>query len=214
MSIFPNVPNVPGVPPLFRGVGGLPPAQQAPADIDTSSNFGVSNNPQWGIFKDGQAVVTAESVIRVEYRQEWSVSDYPLEQGAFESYNKVNTPFEGKVRFATGESEDARTSLLQSIAAIAGDLNLYDLVTPEQTYQSVNIIHYDYNRQSDRGVGLLQIDVGVLEVRVTATAQFTTVKSDAAASPVNDGTVQTTPSTQVQTDKMYNDVRRQEPTPQ
>lgn len=208
---FPNVPNVPGVPPLDRGINTF--QQNISLQPDTSSTFGQPDAAvQWGIFKDGQPVVTAESVIRVEYRQDWDLLDYPLEKGAFESYNKVNSPFDARVRFASGESEQARQALLQSIETIAGTLELYDVITPEKIYQSTNVTHFDYSRTSDRGVCLLQVDVWVIEVRVVAVAKFSSVKSDAAADPVNDGTVQTDDATQQQIDKMYFDVRRQEPT--
>ena len=50
--------------------------------------------PQWGIYLDGEPVVDADSVVTFDYRQEWTVSDYPLEQGAFQSYDKVQTPFD------------------------------------------------------------------------------------------------------------------------
>lgn len=209
--VFPNVPNVPGVPPLARLPGFFANNTQ-PLTSDTIGSFGHPGTPQWGIFRNGQPVVVAESVQSVEYRQDWEISDYPLEQGAFESYNKVNTPFDAKVRFATGASEADRQQLIQSIENIAGTLNLYDVVTPERIYQSTNILHYDYNRTSSRGVGLLQVDVWVTEIRLNATAQFSSTQAASGASPVNDGTVQTTDPVQQQIDQMYFEVRRQEPT--
>lgn len=209
---FPNVPNVPGVPPLLRAF--LPVLNTIqPLSFDTFGGFGFSPAPQWGIFKNGQPVVTADSVQRIEYRQDWDMLDYPLEQGAFESYNKVNGPFEAKVRFATGGTEADRQALLSSIEAIASTLEFYDVVTPEKIYQSTNIVHFDYSRTAANGVGLLQVDVWLLEIRVNATAQFSNTQADASADPVNDGTVQTTDPVQKQIDAMYNEVRRQEPTP-
>lgn len=208
---FPNIPDVPGVPPLLRSL--IPVFNDVqPLAADTTSTFGQSPAPQWGIFKGGQAVVVADSVQRVEYRQDWDMLDYPLEQGAFESYNKVNGPFEAKVRFATGSTETDRQALLNSIEAIAGTLELYDVVTPEKIYQSTNITHFDYSRTAATGGGLLQVDVWVVEIRVNATAKFSSTKADASADPVNDGTVQTVDPVQKQIDDMYNEVRRQEPT--
>src|SRR6185312_15922270 len=39
-------------------------------------------------------VIVPDTVPRFEYRGEARVSDYPVEQGAFASYNKVQVPFE------------------------------------------------------------------------------------------------------------------------
>lgn len=198
---FPNVPNVAGVPPLPRLPGFILAVIQ-PLFSDVLGGFGNVVTPQWGIFKDGDPIVIAESVQRVEYRQDWDLVEYPLEQGAFESYNKVNTPFSAKVRFATGGNESDRQLLLQSIENIAGDLNLYDVVTPERIYTSTNINHYDYSRTSANGLGLLQIDVWVSEVRLNATAQFSNTQSDSSTSTVNDGTVQTGTPTSLQEDQL------------
>ena len=211
MPFFPNVPNVPGVPPLFRQPG-LSFNNVQPLSADTIGTFGQPGIPQWGIFRNGNPVVIADSVQSIEYRQDWQISDYPLEQGAFESYNKVSTPFDAKIRFATGASEQDRQDLLKSIEAIANTLDLYDVVTPERTYQSTNILHYDYHRTSYNGVGLLQVDIWLNEIRVNAVATFSNTQAPASADPVNDGTVQTQDSTQQQIDQMYFEVRRQEPT--
>ncbi len=42
-----------------------------------------------------------------------------------------------------GAGKRKREKLLSSIAAIAGDLNLYDVSTPESVYTSCNITRYD-----------------------------------------------------------------------
>lgn len=157
---------------------------------DEASLFAGSPAPQWGIFQDGASVVTAESVLTVEYRQSWTIADYPIEEGAFESYDKVLSPFEARVRFATGGSLSDRQNLLNSIAAIAGDTNLYDLVTPEETYPNVNISHYDYRRSALNGVGLLQVDVWCAQIISNVPSTANNTQSPSAASQVNDGSVQ------------------------
>jgi hypothetical protein len=119
------------------------------------------------------------------------LSDYPLEKGAFESYNKVSTPFSAKIRFASGGSEQEREALLTSVATIASTLELYDLVTPEKTYSNVNVEHYEWARSSHNGVGMIQVEIWVLEIRQNAVTTFSNTQSPAAADPVNGGSVQT-----------------------
>lgn len=197
MPIFPNVPNVPGVPalprdPLSAGIA------VALAVVDAVSFFFGGVGQRWGIFLDGFSVVAADSVVSLDFKQQSYVSDYPVEDGAFETYDKVLTPFDVRLRFSAGGSEANRQALLDSIAAIADTIDLYDVVTPEVVYLNTNVVHYDYKRTSTNGVGLLVVDVWLVEVRVTATAAFSNTKSPSAAGQVNGGTVQTSAATPTQ----------------
>lgn len=193
-SLFPIVPIAAGVPAIPRDpLAAAVTVALLTADAVISFFFGLG--PKWGIFLNGFPVVAADSVVSVEYRQDWVISDYPLEQGAFESYDKVQVPFVARLRFTAGGDELNRRALLDSVAAIAGDTNLYDVVTPEAVYTSCNITHYDYRRTAINGVGIIMVDIWLVEVRVTATIGFGNVQSPSAASPFDGGGVQgTTPS--------------------
>jgi hypothetical protein len=187
-----GVPFLPGVPPLAAYSG----SPLLATTLLTSDGPGVPNNqvaPQWGIFLGGAPVVVADNVVSLTYKQEWAIADYPVEEGAFETYDKVQIPFEARVRFSAGGSEANRQALLDSIAAIAGDNQTrYTVVTPEETYPSVTIAHYDYSRTATNGVGLIQVDVWCLNIMVNTTANFQSTAAPSGASPINDGTVQAT----------------------
>jgi hypothetical protein len=192
---------LPGVPPLL-----FPPVAQAPFVLltaDTVAGFAGFGVQQWGIFLGGSPVVTADSVVSFEYKAEWTISDYPVEQGAFQSYDKVYVPFDVRITFTAGGSLSNRQSLLDSIAAIAGDLNLYDAVTPEATYSSVNVTHYDYKRTATNGLGLMQVTVWCEQVVTTTTnGGLSSTAAASGADQVNDGTVQTTGATSTQVNTM------------
>jgi len=183
-----NVPNVAGVPNVNFAAGFTQPALLTQ---DLVSQFSAVFGPQWGIFLSGAPVITAESVIGFEYRAEWTISDYPVEQGQFESYDKVLTPFLAKVRFSSGASPQSRTNLLTSVAAAAATLNQYDVSTPEFTYIGCNITHYDYRRISNQGVGLVVVDVWVSQVLVQTAGGLnaTSVQNPASASSAQNGFV-------------------------
>lgn len=166
-------------------------AQLLIRDLVNLSDFAP---PVWGVFLDGAPVLTPDTIVAVDYRQSWQISDYPVEQGAFESYDKVNSPFAVKVRMAAGGSEVDRQDFIDSLNAIGDTLELYDVVTPEQVYQSVNVDHFDYNRRAGN-VGLITSDVWFTQIRVTAITQFSQTKTASGASPVNGGNVQTQPAT-------------------
>lgn len=191
---FANVPILPGVPILPRP-NPLPLAiSVALLTADAIVSFFLGGGPQWGIFLNGFPVVEADSVVAFEFRKDWVISDYPQEDGAFQSYDKVETPFIARVRFTAGGDEANRAALLQSIQAIAGDTNLYDVVTPEAVYTSCSIGHYDYSRRATQGVGIISVDVWLVEVRVTALESFSNTASPSGASPQDGGTVNSLPA--------------------
>jgi len=179
--------SIPGVPAVPSSVTLITDVTLLVADV-ISFFAGFGRSP-WGIFLNGVQVVEADSVVSMGYKQDWAISTFPTEQGGFQSYNKVDTPFSIRLRFASGGSRENRQALIDSLEEIGGTLTLYDVVTPEAVYASVNIQGYDYNRAANT-VGLLQADVRVTEVRVTALAQFTNTKSPSAQGQQSGGTVQ------------------------
>lgn len=173
---------------------GLPPGISEAINVVllSSDTFIFPSQPgvqQWGIFRDGFPVVVADSVLALDYRKDSTILSYPVENGGFESYNKVQNSYQAVVRFSTGGTKEDRQNLLDSIRAISDDLNLYDVVSPEVTYSNANVIMQDYRRSETSGY--IQIDVRVEEVRIGTTANFTSTKTPSGMSGINSGNVQT-----------------------
>jgi hypothetical protein len=195
-----NVPQVLGVPSVNFAPGFVQPQILLQ---DLVSQFSAVFGPQWGIFQNGQPIITAESVTGFEFRADWTISDYPVEGGVFESYDKVTAPFLAKIRFASGSSPQARNQLLASIDAVAGlnnvpaggQLPIYDVATPEFTYIGCSISHYDYRREAHQGVGLIVVDVWVSQVLVQKANGLSAsqVQNPASADPQSGGEVQPVP---------------------
>lgn len=190
-------------------------AQDAPATFLGASNYaaaapvasdgpGISQGADastWGIFNaDGSQVIVPDSHVRLGYSREKRVSDFPIEEGGFASYNKVSVPFEGRFLLSKGGSQADRTSFLTSIDDATNSLDLYSLVTPEITYDNVNVVHYDYDRSADHGVTLLSVEVWLRQIRVATGPSFsntanpsgavTDAQDPAANDPTQDGAVQ------------------------
>ena len=181
-----NVPNVAGVPPLAsfaEDVVGLLVA-------DAIGLLLGSSTPQWGIFLDGLPVIAAENTISFEYKQDFPVSDYPVEDGGFQSYDKVQLPGDIRMRFSCGGSVEDRQNFLASIDAVMNTTDLYDVVTPEAVYLSYNFVHRDFRRTAQNGVGLIVVDIWLTEIRVTSTATFTNTQQPGNAGQQNIGNQQ------------------------
>lgn len=207
---FPDVPVAPGVPPVARAAGAIS-ATVAALVSDAEGVLSLFSGPQWGIFDvSGSPVIIPDSIFGFEFRREFRLSNFPVEQGGFGTYNKVALPFEPRVTLTSNGENVDRSTFLAQVDAACQSMNLYSVVTPEVTYPSVNLTHYDYRRQAREGATLLTVDLWFEEVRVTATSQFTqggengadgsgtsgatlvaNAKTSSGTPPVNGGTVQT-----------------------
>lgn len=215
MPDFPLVPNVAGVPALFRNAtNAITQPTLLLGDAPNLGSFGAqSPAPQWGIFKDGNLVVTAEQVNALDYDNESRIASFPIEGDAdqsssmkFASYDKVKNPFTMRVRFASGGSLANRQDLLNSIVTIADDLTIYDVVTPERTWPSVNLGRVSYSQRATDGVGLLKVDVEVQEIRTTGDATVTQTAQPTGAAQVAAGTQQTAPATSQQKSSVLSNI--------
>lgn len=178
---MPNVPNVPGVPPLIDNK----PPPTVEIQGDNVSDFSTANN-RWGIYRNGVSVIEFETVLSTDYRADWAIADFPLEGGKFESYDKVDLPFNARVRFGSGGTEEKRRALINSVRAIAGDLQFYQVNTPDDVYASCSVQHFDYRRTATNGAGMIMIEVWLQEIRVQgATSPTAALTGAGVAGPVN-----------------------------
>lgn len=175
VSLYPQVPNVPGVPALLRLASNSIPL---PA-LNALNVLGIRiGNPLWGIYDSGGGLALAvDSVVEVGASEDSEVPTYPLEKGTFASYNKVAHPVTNKVRVAVGGNDATRAAFLSTLKRIKNDLNLYTIQTPETAYTNANVVHFDYHREQRHGATLLTVDIWFTEIRIQATATFSSSRS-------------------------------------
>jgi hypothetical protein len=189
--LAPDVPQQSGVPAVFRNPRAIQTIfaiRLLEADVGTIlRSFGP---PEWGVFNDGGTpALIPDSIVAVDIRREWRLSDYPVERGGFQSFNKVQLPGDARVRMSVSGAA-VRAPFLDQLDRIAASLDFYTVVTPDAIYPSVNITHYDYRREQRSGASLLQVDLWLQEVRVTAQTEFTNTKSPEGAANQAGGNVQ------------------------
>lgn len=205
---FPDVPRAPGVPPVLTAIGTAS-FNVIMLAADVASVVRMFAPPAWGIFKNNLPLFVGDSVISFDYRREWRVSDFPIEQGGFASYDKVSVPRDVRLTFAVSGSPGVLASLIPGAAgwmapanrkaalatldAAAASLDLVTVVTPEARYESCNIVHYDYRREARAGTTLIRVDVWLVEIRIAPSPQFTQTQTESSTAPVQDGAVQPTP---------------------
>ena len=177
---------------MANGLPPLPPGVSVFVDVALLTADAVSlpsqANQEWGLYLNGVPVVVADNLLTFGFKKGARISKYPQEQGAFASYNKVTNPAEPTLRYSTGGSVADRKAFLASVAPLINDLNLYDIVTPEVTYPSYNVIDYDYDRNADNA-GLLEVDVRVEEIVVAGASTFSNTSQPSDQSQVDQGTL-------------------------
>lgn len=135
--------------------------------------------PQWGIFsQQGQPVLVSDSVGSVGFQRQYDVSDYSQEQGAFESYNKVQVPYSATVTLL---SSLTRFQLLNTLEPIVASLQLVSIVMPELSYPSANLLGYSFRRTVRSGVTLIAVDISCKEIRTSASSTLSSSSSNSAA---------------------------------
>ena len=200
----PNIPNLPfglSDPPMqkenpqpWKNPGADPKVQQMNA-------IGSPYTETWGIYTQGSnpsPVFDVDTCLSFKFGDTSKISDFPVEDGAFASYNKVLQAFQPKIKLLVGSSKDGSISSQDRIQALLDKLynevrstNIYDLYMPEYYYEGVTVEKYDFTRTSSKGRGMLEVDITLMQV-IQVSAQSTTVqlpkpKPKKAADASNDG---------------------------
>ncbi len=185
--LYPNVPKFPGVPPVFRSAANPVSVGASPSPLTADQISGsTATAAAWGLYRSGGAIaLQVDSIVKVAPQREFRVSDYPVEQGGFQSFNKVAMPGDLRVTVTKGGTDSVRQGFLVTLDQLMETTELFNFVTPDSAFLDRSIIHYDYERTNDRGVTLLTIEIELLEIRQTAKSAFTNSKA-----PSGDGTVQ------------------------
>lgn len=189
---YPNVPNVPGVPSVARDYTAVTSVAGAVGLL--SQVYTEFMALRWGVFSAGGArVLWPDSFLDIDYRNGSWQATYPVEQGGFASYNKVDTPFDVRVRMAIGGDQVSRAAFLTTVEGMLKTLDRFTVVTPEKTYPSASLVNYMYRRETKNGASMLIVELWFQEVRVNALSAYAAAKSPASANPVDGGTVQALP---------------------
>ena len=191
---FPNVPYLPGVPTVARSINTILSTPQILLSADVIGNILSIFQPQWGIFDiNGNPLLLGDSVMSIGSGLEYKVSDYVVEGGGFESYNKVAIPYDAKITFGIGRSVANRATFLATVDSLVRSVALVNVATPEATYINANVIKRSYERvRSNGGRSLIYVDVLVREIRIAATSTFTNTVNPSAQDPTVNGTTQPT----------------------
>jgi hypothetical protein len=190
-ALFPDVPIFSGVPAVLRQVG-----TNLINDVITAltgdSLFGSEfDEIEWGVFdQDGNQVLDPDSVINLEYMNEFRIPDYPIEQGGFANYNKVARPYNIRLEVAKSGSIADRQQFLDDIDTLINSTDLYTVIMPEWTFENANVVRRDFRRTQESGAQMIIVGLELQEVREQASTSFSNSKEASGADTTNNGSVQ------------------------
>jgi hypothetical protein len=200
-ALYPDVPTTEGVPNVLRndtnpGDGLAPPLSSDGSDLS------ADKTPAWGLYDEGGAqAIIPDSIVSFEHGKEEQISTFPVEKGGFQSYNKVETPYNIHLVMTKGGPIDERVAFLALCETLRASTDLYDVYTPEMHYENGNVTRTSQVRNATNGAQLLTVEMVIEEVRNSATSQFTasSTQSPTSADAADDGSVQPDAPTPAQT---------------
>lgn len=196
MAGFPNIPDLPGVPPLLRQAGQVQTIARALTG-DANAIRSLLQAQPWGIFNaKGESVLDPDSILTFDFRRGFRVSDFPIEGGEFASYNKVRQPYDLGLTVTKGGPLSDRTIFMTKVEGLVSSLELFTVTTPENSYVNANFTEFSVRRTGETGVSMLTIDILCRQIRVAPEADMTTerpleAQDNGAVQPVAPTTSQT-----------------------
>ena len=167
---YPNIPPLPGVPAINRNSAGyVGAALNVVAQLLPDGLFGT----KWAILDatTGSPILIPDNFVSYERVSESKIPVYPLEQGAFASYNKVRLPKTYKLTVScNGNKSTSKINFLTAIQKMETGKNsdqspvTVKIVTPESTSPAVCLIHTDQRREARSGATLLIFQLTFQEV--------------------------------------------------
>ena len=121
---------------------------------------------KWGIFDQyGSPIFLTDSFIAMTYNAGASVSNFPVENGEFRSYNKTRNPSIASVTLAksVGGVMKRGVFLAQLEARLKSTLSFY-VVTPEYVYMNYQIIGINHSRSASEGATLIKVNLDLQEI--------------------------------------------------
>jgi hypothetical protein len=206
MPLIPNpdVPNSPGVPSVPRSGAALSTVTSL-GPIQSVLNNSLQTVQQWGIYPVGSAIQLgassdANAVLstnRFGYIKEMHVSDFPIEEGGFASFNKVEMPGQPEVTLILDGTLEDRAAFFTALDAAVKSTALYNVVTPEAQYLNCTLEKYRYQRTNERGANLIAVEIPLKEIRpvtfAVVTTQINIPQAPSAFAQKSGGVVQSQP---------------------
>lgn len=161
MAIVDGIPNVPNFKGLVSG------SLNAAISLGGAALINAIFGNYWGIFNEfGIPILLADNVTSLKYSNTAKVSQVPIEQGSFVSYDKVQDPYKATVQLTKGSGGTfERGAFIAQIEILSKSTLKFHIITPEYVYVNATIVGYDISREASDGAQLLKVNLHLEEIR-------------------------------------------------
>lgn len=156
----------------------------------------MNGGSEWTLLDEGGGTaVTFTSFVDIDYRNEGKALSYPVEEGSFANYNKVENPLDIRVTLAVQGLDSDFEAILAKLDEYKAEAVTLSVSTPAALYEKMTLEAYAYKRSRENNAGMLVVELSLVEVREVETQVTTTVitkpKNPTSASKTNTGKTQT-----------------------
>lgn len=132
----------------------------------------------WTLLKDdGSEGINFTSLIEIDVRSAGEVCAFPVEEGSFASYNKVEEALSINIVLArSGDKEDQEETLKQ-LTEFKESTDLLALSMPTAFYDNLSLESFNYSKSYGQGVNYLIAELELKEIREVETASYTIASS-------------------------------------
>ena len=152
---------------------------------------------EWSLLDEsGGTAVQFTSFIDIAYNSDGQVLSYPVEEGSFANYNKVESPLSINVSLAAQGTESDFEYIMARLDEYKRKAVKLSVSTPARLYESMTLKSCVYERGADAGAGMLIVKLSLVEVREVGAQALPSLisrpKNPTSASGVKSGKTQTT----------------------
>ena len=144
-------------------------------------------NQEWTIMSEGGGqLVQFTSMIDIDILNEGQALSYPVEEGAFMTYNKVQSPLDIRVTLAKMGLPFEFADILKTLDKYQEEALKLMIVTPSAFFDSMTLQSYGHRHEQRRNANMLTVDLHIVEVREVQ-SQTTSVEVSSPKNPTSSG---------------------------
>lgn len=185
--LFPNVPIAPGVPPVLRKGLGI---ANAVSLLAADAALFTAQPAKWKILNSSGASLFPPdvSIDAVGGKQDFAIAGFPIEQGGWRNYDKVQIPGEVRVKIVKMGNVTERQQFRTQVEKMAGTLDLLKLQTPERIMGPFSVEHFDWERTSSNGgMTMIEVETWFKYLGIVGGAPFQNTAQAGGAAPLAGG---------------------------
>lgn len=127
----------------------------------------------WDIFDaDGKRLLEFDTFFSIDAMSDAQVTQAPVENGSFASYNKQTAPTRATVVLGYTGTSLVRSAIIKKCEALIAGTDLVSIVTPDRTLLDMSLVAMDYRYRAEAGIDRLVVALTFEEVRQVS-AEYT-----------------------------------------